>query len=93
MANKHTKSNLILSSENYELKQWDATTHLLKSLKPKTLMEANAEKDAGQQEVISGGRAKWYSHFGSQPGSLSQSWAYVYHMSQPAAVLTGVYPN
>ena len=36
-------------------------------------MEPNAEKEVGQQEVISGGDAKWYNHFGRQPGSLLQS--------------------
>lgn len=42
--------------------------HLIEWLKSKTLTIPNVNKDIEQQEysVIVGGKANWYSHFGSQ---------------------------
>ena len=38
----------------------------------------NAGKDAEQRELVAGGKAKWYSHFGRQVGSFLHS-----HMMLP----------
>ena len=47
------------------LKQWDTITHLLEWTKLKTLTTLNTVEEMEQQELpfITGGNAKWHSHF------------------------------
>ena len=58
-------------SENWRWKQ-DITAHLLEWPKSRTPTTSNTGEDAEQQEhsFISGGNAKWYSHFGTQSSSF-----------------------
>ena len=81
------------SAKKTNKKQWDTTTHLLKWPKSRTLTTPGAGKQVEQQELsfITGGNAKWYSHFGRQSGNflIKRSICLPYN---PAIVPLGIYP-
>ena len=90
MANKHMKNfQSHMSSGKYKLKQQDRSIHILEWPNFQTLTVSNASEDSDTQEFlfITGGSAKWYSHFGKQFKGFSQNKIYSYHK------ILGIYPK